>query len=214
MFRTLGFPVAVVVAAFLFGGCASTPSYEDAFSAGQQVHGSMESIPAPMARTWAEAMGLLAQQGFIVQQADDKSHIILMSRELRDQKDKDFSYTITATLTFVPLSEEITRVMVAANQSTEMHRKEYIWWHLLWIIPIVPIGTNYTTVVVNRDTVRSPQFYHDFFDGLLKSVGEAKEGDAMPIGAEKSTPAAVKPAPAAALAVLPDDKKSAAPAVK
>src|SRR5665213_2165446 len=117
MVRVFEFSVIIVAVSVLLGGCASAPSYEDAFSAGQQVHGSMESIPAPMARTWGEAMGLLAQQGFIVQQADEKSHIILMSRELRDQKDKDFSYTITATLTFVPLSDQITRVVVAANQS-------------------------------------------------------------------------------------------------
>jgi hypothetical protein len=49
-------------------------------------------------------------------------------------------------------------VLVAANQTTEMHKKEYRWWKLLWLIPLFPTGSDYTTVVVNRDTVRSPQF--------------------------------------------------------
>lgn len=226
MIRVREYAAVVVAASFFLGGCATAPSYEDAFSSGQQVHGSMESIAAPMDKTWAEAMSLLAQQGFIVQQADEKSHIILMERELRDQKNTDFSYTITATLTFVPMSDQITRVMVAANQSTELHRKEYVWWHLLWILPIFPVGSNYTTVVVNRDTVRSPQFYHDFFDSLEKSVVEAKEEDSVPAApVNAAPPAAPKPAAPAVSAVAakavpasgpiaaaPSDKSASAPA--
>ena len=83
--------------------------------------------------------------------------------EIRDDKDNDLSYTVSATITLIPLSEQTTRVLVAANQTTEMHRKEYRWWKLLWILPIFPVGSEYTTVVVNRDTVRSPQFYQDLF---------------------------------------------------
>ena len=74
-----------------------------------------------------------------------------------------------ATITLVPSSDQMTRVMMAANQTTNLHKKDYQWWHLLWIIPIFPIGTEYTTVVVDRDTVRSPQFYSDFFGSLKKS---------------------------------------------
>ncbi len=119
--------------------------------------------------TWASALDVLSRQGFIIQQTDPKSRTILAGQEKQDMKDKDYSHTVTANLTFVSLSDQSTQVTVAANQTTEFHKKEYRWWKLLWMIPLFPVGTDYTTVVVNRDTVRSPQFYHGFFDALERS---------------------------------------------
>jgi hypothetical protein len=115
---------------------------------------------------------VLSQQGFLIQQADTKSHIILANREIRDQNDTDLSYSLTSTITFVPQGDLITRVIVAANQTTELHKKEYRWWKLLWLIPLIPYGTDYTTVVVNRDTVREPQFYQQFFNALKTSSND------------------------------------------
>jgi hypothetical protein len=66
----------------------------------------------------------------------------------------------------------MTQVIAAANQTTEMHKKVYTWWHLLWLIPIFPTGSEYTTVVVNRDTVHNPQLYRDFFTSVKKRVDE------------------------------------------
>lgn len=155
--------------------CSSTPPhYEGAFSASQQVKGNAESISAPMDMTWGVILEVLSQQGFLIQQADSKSRIILANREMRAKDDHDLSHTIAATITLLPSSDQMTRVMVAANQTTELHKKAYTWWHLLWIIPIVPTGTDYTTVVVERDTVRSPQFYSDFFAAVKKSFEEKK----------------------------------------
>ena len=166
---SLGLCVPVLLVLLVLG-CSSGPTqYEGAFSEGQQLKGNTESISAPMDRTWGAVLEVLAQQGFLVQQADSKSHIILASREIRSKEDKDLSHTVTATITVVPSSDQMTRVMMAANQTTNLHKKDYQWWHLLWIIPIFPIGTEYTTVVVDRDTVRSPQFYSDFFGSLKKS---------------------------------------------
>ncbi|MFO0707261.1 MAG: hypothetical protein U0412_10460 [Nitrospira sp.] len=150
-------------------GCGSNPpQYEGAFSASQQVKGNSDSIPASMESTWGSVLEVLSQQGFLVQQADTKSHIILATREIRSKEDKSLSHTVTATLTLFPVSEQVTRVMLAANQATNLHKKSYTWWHLFWLIPIFPTGTEYTTVVVDRDTVRSPQFYGDFFEALKK----------------------------------------------
>ncbi|MEK6619266.1 MAG: hypothetical protein AABY90_11280 [Nitrospirota bacterium] len=133
-----------------------------------------------MDTTWESVLEVLAQQGFLIQQADTKSRIILAHREIRDTEDKDLSYTVTATLTLFPSAAQITRVIVAANQTTEMHKKEYRWWKLLWLIPLIPTGTDYTTVVVNRDTVRSPQFYQDFF-GAVKKACDEKKGPSPPV---------------------------------
>ena len=164
-----------LVFVLLFVGCSSEPAhYEGAFSASQQVKGNSESISAPMDMAWGAVLEVLSQQGFLIQQADSKSHIILANREMRSKEDKDLSHTVSATVTLLPSSDQLTRVMVAANQTTELHKKSYTWWHLLWIIPVFPTGTEYTTVVVERDTVRSPQFYNDFFGAVKKSCEEKK----------------------------------------
>ena len=155
-------------------GCSSVPDYEGAFSASQQVKGNSESVSAPMDMAWGAVLEVLSQQGFLIQQADAKSRLILANREMRSKEDKDLSHTVTATITLVPSSDQQTRVMVAANQTTELHKKSYTWWHLLWLIPIFPTGTEYTTVVVERDTVRSPQFYSDFFGAVKKTIEEKK----------------------------------------
>lgn len=157
-------------------GCSSSPAqYEGAFSASQQVKGNSDSISASMDSTWGTVLEVLAQQGFLVQQADAKSRIILATKEIRSKEDKDLSHTVAATLTLFSVSDQVTRVMLAANQTTNLHKKNYIWWHLLWLIPLFPIGTEYTTVVVDRDTVHSPQFYGDFFNGV-RQVLESKVG--------------------------------------
>src|SRR5712691_7536320 len=72
-------------------GCASTASYEGAFSSSQQIQGSSEFIPAPVDTTWSAVLEILSQQGFLVQQADTKSRIILANRQIRDTKDEDLT---------------------------------------------------------------------------------------------------------------------------
>ena len=180
VFRLLqGTRWASLLFVLLVVGCSSEPPhYEGAFSASQQVKGNSESISAPMDTAWGAILEVLSQQGFLIQQADSKSHIILANREMRSKEDKDLSHTVAATVTLLPSSDQLTRVMVAANQTTELHKKSYTWWHLLWIIPVFPTGTEYTTVVVERDTVRSPQFYSDFF-GAVKKSAEEKKGPAQ-----------------------------------
>lgn len=161
----------------LLASCSTPPTYHDAFSAAHQVPGSSGSVPVNLDQAWGSTLEVLSQQGFLIQQADTKSHIILANREIRDQQDTDLSYSLTSTITFVPLAEQITRVIVAANQTTELHKKEYRWWKLLWLIPIIPYGTDYTTVVVNRDTVREPQYYQQFFNALKSSSDQKQTGE-------------------------------------
>jgi len=154
----------------LAAGCSSQPrAFESAFSERQQVKGNADSVAASLDETWAASMEVLSQQGFLVQQADTASRVILATRELHDADDDELTYTVSATLTLQPAAERLTRVMLAASQTTEMHTQEHTWWHLLWMIPLFPTGTSYTTVVVDRDTVQSAQFYGDFFDAVKAS---------------------------------------------
>ena len=173
--RHYGLERSLLLLVVLLGtSCSSSPSYHDAFSAAHQVPGSSGSVPVGLDIAWGATLEVLSQQGFLIQQADTKSHIILANREIRDQQDTDLSYSVTSTITLVPQADQITRVIVAANQTTELHKKEYRWWKLLWLIPLIPYGTDYTTVVVNRDTVREPQFYQQFFNAL-KSASDQKQ---------------------------------------
>jgi hypothetical protein len=184
VFRLLqGTRWAALLCVLLVVGCSSEPAhYEGAFSASQQVKGNSESISSPMDKAWGTILEVLSQQGFLIQQADSKSHIILANREMRSKDDKDLSHTVAATVTLFPSSNQMTRIMVAANQTTELHKKSYTWWHLLWIIPVFPTGTEYTTVVVERDTVRSPQFYSDFFGAVRKfTEGEKASAQSAPV---------------------------------
>jgi len=121
---------------------------------------------------WGSVLEVIAERGWIMQQADTKSHVILATREIRDENDKALSHSLSASVTLVSMSEQITRVIAAANETTELHKKSHDWWHLLWLIPIFPTGTEYTTVVVNRDTVHNPQLYQDFFDAVTKRCKE------------------------------------------
>ena len=159
---------SVILGGLLLAGCASEPSYRQAFDSSQQIEGNTESISATQDRTWAAALRVLSQQGFMVRSADKANAIILADREMTDQNDKNVSYQVTSTVTFVPLGEKITQVSLAANQTTEFHRKQYVWWHLLWLIPLFPTGSEYTSVVTQRGTVQNPEFYAGFFDNLKK----------------------------------------------
>ena len=157
----------VLLAGLVFlSGCGAEPSYRQAFNASEQIQGNTESISASQDRAWAASLRVLSQQGFMVRSADKANAIILADREMTDQNDKNISYQITSTVTFVPLGQGITQVSLAANQTTELHRKEYVWWHLLWLIPLFPIGSEYNSVVTQRGTVQNPEFYAGFFDNL------------------------------------------------
>lgn len=158
----------------LVSGCATPTTEDHAFSEQSKIKGNSDSIPASMDVTWGSVLEVMAERGWLIQQADTKSHVILATKEIRDEDDKDISHSLSATVTLVSVSEQITHVIAAANETTELHKESHDWWHLLWLIPIFPTGTEYTTVVVNRDTVHNPQLYQDFFDAVTKRCDEKK----------------------------------------
>ena len=89
---------------------------------------------------------------------------------MEDKEDADFSYNIHASL---DISEEAggqSTVSLAASQQTILHRATYTWWHLLWILPIIPTGKEYQTIVVKEGNITDPGFYTDFFNSLKVAV--------------------------------------------
>jgi hypothetical protein len=196
---------SVVGIIFVLVGCAATPNYGDAFSPKETVKGSSESIPASADAVWGSALEVVVQQGFIIEQADAKGRIMLVTKAIRNKEDQEISHTVKATITLVPLSDQLTRVMLSANQTTELHKKSYVWWHLLWIVPIFPVGTEYTTVVTNRDTVRSPEFYQGFFSELAR-VSAEKQAAAQETPANVPLPLASPALPPSPLPLAPESK--------
>jgi hypothetical protein len=164
----------LVCISLLVGGCSTPAPQKSAFSEQHQIKGNTESIAAPLDVVWASVLEVMAQRGWLIQQTDTKSHLILAHREIRDEKDEDLSHAITATITLVPTAEQITRVIASANKTTEMHKQSRTWWRLLWLIPLFPTGTEYTSVVVGRDTVHEAQLYQDFFAAVKKVCIEKK----------------------------------------
>jgi hypothetical protein len=205
MQKFLIFLCTAILSSLIMGGCASAPNYGDAFSSTETMKGNAESIPASADIVWASALEVVVQQGFNIEQADAKGRIMHVTKEIRNRDDKEFSHTVKGTITMVPLSEHLTRVMLSANQTTELHKKSYVWWHLLWMIPIFPTGTEYTTVVTDRDTVRSPEFYKSFFSELTKALAEkqkttSEKVDVIPL------PPAQSALPPSALTLTPESK--------
>ena len=78
--------IALLLALHVLGCSSDPPHYEGAFSASQQVKGNSESISAPVDMTWGAVLEVLSQQGFLIQQADPKSRIILANREMRSKE--------------------------------------------------------------------------------------------------------------------------------
>ncbi|MEK7328221.1 MAG: hypothetical protein AAB217_23500 [Chloroflexota bacterium] len=196
------FLCGTILSSLIMSGCASAPNYGDAFSASETMKGNAESIPAAADIVWTSALEVVVQQGFNIEQADAKGRIMHVTKEIRNRDDKELSHTVKGTITMVPLSDQMTRVMLSANQTTELHKKSYVWWHLLWMIPIFPTGTEYTTVVTDRDTVRSPEFYQSFFSELTKALAEkqktaSEKVDVIPL------PTAQSAMPASALTITP-----------
>jgi hypothetical protein len=175
-------------------GCSSAPpTYEDAMNSSTGVKANSSIIAAPLDKTWSHTLLVLPRREFIIRNIDDVHHVITATREITDKNDEETSHKITASITILPLERDKTEVVVAANRETEVHHKEHTWWHLLWIIPLFPTGTEYTTVVTERDTIHSPHFYDEFFKSLNASI---KSGDLTTYKTEKAkAEAGAVPAP-------------------
>jgi hypothetical protein len=109
------------------------------------------------------------QQGFTIENADLNSGIIKAVRTMQDTENKEISYTIHASADISAVAEE-TNVSLAASEQTTLHRATTTWWHLFWIIPLIPTGTEYQTLVIKEGDVTDPSFYTDFFNSTKVSV--------------------------------------------
>lgn len=158
--------LAFVAAPF---GCSNHDAYQKAFDAQSALtHNQCTFTQAPES-IFVAVKEVFTRQGFTIKSADQKSGIITAVRNMPDKKDKEISYTIAATANISEVGGE-TNVSLAASQQTVLHKATTTWWHLLWIIPIIPTGTEYQTLVINEGDVTDPATYTDFFNSCKIAV--------------------------------------------
>jgi hypothetical protein len=151
-------------------GCATQQEYQKAFDSQHSLVQNQRTFTQSSDSIFMIAKQVFIQQGFTIESADFKSGIIKAVRNMQDKENEEFSYNIHAS---VDISEEAvaqSTVSLAASQQTILHRATTTWWHLLWILPIIPTGTEYQTLVVKEGNITDPGFYTDFFNSLKVAV--------------------------------------------
>lgn len=182
-FRTFA-SAAVAVAAL--AGCAGQVGYQKAFSAQTAPVGNKHTFAQPPPQVFGTVKRTLVQQGFSIEQSDLANGLLKATRNLQDPSDKDVSYNVNVSVDVTADSAaEASIVTLAASQQTILHREWHTWWHLLWIIPLFPTGTEYQTVVTKEGNVTDQGFYQDFFTAIEKELPE------RPANLSATTPAAM-----------------------
>ena len=151
-------------------GCATQQEYQKEFDSQHSLTQNQCTFKQSTDSIFIIAKQVFIQQGFTIENADLKSGIIKAVRNMQDQKSDEFSYNIHASVDISEEAGDQSIVSLAASQQTILHRSTYTWWHLLWIIPIIPTGIEYQTVVVKEGNVTDPGFYTDFFNSLKVAV--------------------------------------------
>lgn len=195
-------------------GCASSNGYQKAFSADSAIKGNHQEFQAPLDQTFRAAKITLVRQGFTIEQADLASGVIKAVRNLQDPSDANVSYNIITTAD-VTSDADSSIVTLAASQQTVLHREWHDWWHLLWIIPLFPTGTEYQTVVTQEGNVTDPAFYKDFFTSVTSQIATAaasRRPVVKPEPALEVPPAIVAPATTPDQSATPADAAVVSPA--
>jgi hypothetical protein len=151
-------------------GCATQQEYQKAFDSQHSLTQNQCTFTQSSDSIFMIAKQVFIQQGFTIESLDLKSGIIKAVRNMQDKENEEFSYNIHAS---VDISEEVVGqsiVSLAASQQTILHRATTTWWHLLWILPIIPTGTEYQTLPVKEGNITDPGFYTDFFNALKIAV--------------------------------------------
>ena len=160
----------MVLTAFVFVGCAKHMAYQKAFDSQHALTHNQGTFTQPPEVIFKIVKQVFTQQGFTIESADLKSGIVKAVRNMQDKEDSDISYNIHASADISEISGSDTNISLAASQQTILHRATTTWWHLLWLIPIIPTGTEYQTLVIKEGNVADPGFYTDFFDSLRNGV--------------------------------------------
>jgi uncharacterized cupredoxin-like copper-binding protein len=171
---------------FCIAGCAGNQQgYQQAFDSQHSLTQNQSVFSQPPANLFNLSKQTFIQQGFTVESADIKSGIIKAVRNMADKDNSDISYNINVSTDISETAEAGTNVSLAASQQTILHRSTTTWWHLLWILPIIPTGTEYQTLVIKEGNITDPGFYTDYFNSL--KVAATKFDLAVKVAAAKAS---------------------------
>jgi hypothetical protein len=152
-------------------GCANNQQgYQKAFDSQYSLTQNRCAFTQSSDSIFMIAKQVFIQQGFTIESAELKSGIIKAVRNMEDKDNPEISYNIHASADISEVAGVQSTVSLAASQQTILHRATTTWWHLLWIIPIIPTGTEYQTLVIREGNITDPGFYTDFFNSLKVAV--------------------------------------------
>jgi hypothetical protein len=166
-----GFLAFFVLVIMMVSGCSSTQQgYQKAFDSQHSLTQNQSAFSQSPESIFKIVKQTFVQQGFTIESADVKSGIIKAIRNMEDKENSEISYNIHASADISEIAGAETNVALAASQQTILHRSSTTWWHLLWILPIIPTGTEYQTLVIKEGNITEPAFYTDFFNSLKIAV--------------------------------------------
>lgn len=178
-----------LLAVAAFSGCAAPGGHQMAFSDKTALVGNSKQMDLTVPQTIRVTKQVLVHQGFNIESVDAASGLVKASRNFQDPVKPELSYNITASAYIFDNGPQSTSLTMSASEQTTLHREWTTWWHLLWIIPIIPTGTEYQTIVTKEGNITDPVFYTDFFTAITAAGVEVKAADKaaeMKAAAEKA----------------------------
>jgi hypothetical protein len=163
-----------LLVAVMVSGCATPAGHHTAFSDQTGLIGNSKVLDVSASQAAKAARQVLIRQGFTIDSVDLNAGLIKATRNFQDPEKPEQSYNINASVFILENTPESCTVVASASQQTILHREWKTWWHLLWIIPIFPTGTEYQTVVTQEGNVTNPTVYADFFTKLAAVGAEIK----------------------------------------
>src|ERR1039457_330325 len=154
----------------LFGCARNQQEYQKAFDSQHSLTQNQCAFTQSSDSIFKIVKQTFVQQGFTIENADLKSGIVKAVRNMQDKENPDISYNIHASADIAEVEGAETNISLAASQQTILHSATTTWWHLLWIIPIIPTGTDYQTLVIKEGNITEPGFYTDFFNAMKIAV--------------------------------------------
>lgn len=147
-------------------GCAGKHQYNKAFDSQHALVQNQCTFPQSAETVFKVTKQIFVQRGFTIESADIKSGIMKAVRNMADKEDEEISYNIQAAADISEITPEETKLSLAASQQTILHRSSLTWWKLLWILPIIPTGTEYQTLVIKEGNITDPVLYNDFCNAV------------------------------------------------
>lgn len=156
---------------FTMSACSSTNPYDNAFDESKAPAGAPQTISGDQTSVMKSVKWVLVKQGFVIQKDDPVAGTVTAERDYVDPDDSAKTYLIDVNVAVQSGSlKNNSIVAMSATQNTILHTKEHTWWHLLWILPIIPTGTVYQTVATGEGTVGDKKFYTHFYDQLREQM--------------------------------------------